>query len=139
MILVCFCVWKVIVGAGGIPKKPIIGWGCVCVTSQERERGGIEKRISQTISRVLYLPPKWRCLSFIRTCRCRQALSFYPPTLNRRGHPGATCLRFIGRATLNALVYMNFQLPMCTARMSPHGWWALTPPSHPYPKCASCA
>ena len=28
-------------------------------------------------------------------------------------------------------VYMNFQPPMRTARASPHGRWALTPPSHP--------
>ena len=33
----------------------------------------------------------------------------------------------------HSLVYMNFQPPMCTARMSPHDRWALTPPSHPYP------
>ena len=31
------------------------------------------------------------------------------------------------------LVYMNFQLLTCTAHMSPCAWWALTPPSHPYP------
>lgn len=30
-------------------------------------------------------------------------------------------------------VYTNFQLPTCTARMSPCARWALTPPSHPYP------
>ena len=28
--------------------------------------------------------------------------------------------------------YMNFQLLMCTAYVSPRNWWALTPPSHPY-------
>ena len=39
----------------------------------------------------------------------------------------------LGRAALMTPVYMNFQLPRCTARMLPHDWWALTPPSHPYP------
>ena len=34
--------------------------------------------------------------------------------------------------TLMAVVYMNLQLPRCTADVSPHRWWALTPPSHPY-------
>ena len=38
----------------------------------------------------------------------------------------------LGKGNPQSLVYMNFQLPMCTARVSPHGWWALTPPSHPY-------
>lgn len=31
-----------------------------------------------------------------------------------------------------SLVYANFPPPVCTARMSPYAWWALTPPSHPY-------
>jgi len=31
-----------------------------------------------------------------------------------------------------AVVYMNLQLPRCTANVSPHCWWALTPPSHLY-------
>ena len=30
-------------------------------------------------------------------------------------------------------VYMNFQLPECTAPTSLPAWWALTPPSHPHP------
>ena len=29
-------------------------------------------------------------------------------------------------------VYANLQLPDGTAHGSPHGWWALAPPSHPY-------
>ena len=47
---------------------------------------------------------------------------------------GALCSRGTKSRTGNphSPVYMNFQPPMCTARMSPHDWWALTPPSHPY-------
>ncbi len=36
-------------------------------------------------------------------------------------------------APASSPVYANFQPPVCTARMSPCAWWALTPPSHPYP------
>ncbi len=43
-----------------------------------------------------------------------------PPRGNHRQHEAS-------------LVYANFQHPECTARMSPYAWWALTPPSHPYP------
>ena len=57
------------------------------------------------------------CLSFICAARCRTAVSFYP--LARTGRPQMP-------------VYMNFQRPMRTARLSPDAWWALTPPSHPY-------
>ena len=35
------------------------------------------------------------------------------------------------RATLLTPVYMTLQLPRRTALVSPQGWWALTPPSHP--------
>jgi len=46
--------------------------------------------------------------------------------------PSDVYSKALGRAALMTPVYMNFQLPRCTARMSPHDWWALTPPSHPY-------
>ena len=46
------------------------------------------------------------------------------------------------RATLITPVYMTLQLLRRTARMSPCDWWALTPPSHPYPvsrrNCGGC-
>ena len=50
---------------------------------------------------------------------------------------GALCSRRTKSRTGNphSPVYMNFQPPMCTARMSPHDRWALTPPSHPYLWC----
>ena len=46
--------------------------------------------------------------------------------------PSDVCSKTLGRAALMTPVYVNFQLPRCTARVSPHDWWALTPPSHPY-------
>ena len=72
---------------------------------------------SWPISRVLCLAGA-RCLSFIYT-HCHQwALAVYPPTW--------------GEQPSLVSVYMTLQLLRCTARMSPCGWWALTPPSHPY-------
>ena len=58
-----------------------------------------------------------RCLSFIYSIRHRMALANYPPA--RAGYPPTP-------------VYMFLQLPRQTARISPHAWWALAPPSHPY-------
>ncbi len=45
--------------------------------------------------------------------------SVLPSTVTRSGgHP-------------QTVVYMNLQPPEGTARLSPDGWWSLTPPSHP--------
>lgn len=49
------------------------------------------------------------CLSFIHSMSRLMALAFYP-------------LPTVGRATLMAVVYMNLQLPRCTASMSPYCW-----------------
>ena len=72
---------------------------------------------SQPISRVLY--PLMGCLSFIYAWCHHNAKAFYPPA--RASDPQAP-------------VYMNLQPPRHTARTSLHGRWALTPPSHPYPR-----
>ena len=61
-----------------------------------------------------------KCLSFIYYRCHHRSLSFYPPA---RASSPLFC----------SLVYMNFQLPACTASVSPLIWWALAPPSHPYP------
>lgn len=53
------------------------------------------------------------------------ATSLYRSTLRLRRTAFCLC----------APVYMNFQLPGCTAPMSPPAWWALAPPSHPYHPC----
>ena len=50
--------------------------------------------------------------------RHRQALAVYPPTW--------------GEQPSLMPVYMTLQLLRCTAHISLCGWWALTPPSHPY-------
>ena len=63
------------------------------------------------------------CLPFIHDQCYHWPLSFYPPAR-------------AGRPLLWSPVYMNFQLPGCTAPVSPLAWWALAPPSHPYPACA---
>ena len=55
----------------------------------------------------------------------------YRSTL-QRGYCARLAPHALGRAALVTLVYANFHLPMCTARLSPAAWWALTPPSHPY-------
>ena len=47
--------------------------------------------------------------------------------------PSDVYSKALGRAALMTPVYMNFQLPRCTARMSPHDWWALTPTFSPLP------
>ena len=57
------------------------------------------------------------CLSFIYALCHHNAKAFYPPTQ---------------ASNLQTSVYMNLQPPRHTARTSLHGWWALTPPSHPY-------
>ena len=48
----------------------------------------------------------------------------------------------VGRATLIMSVYMTLQLLRRTARHVTMRWWALTPPSHPYPvsrrNCGGC-
>ena len=59
------------------------------------------------------------CLSFIYAVCHHNAKAFYPPA--RASDPQAP-------------VYMNLQPPRHTARTSLHGRWALTPPSHPYPR-----
>ena len=70
-------------------------------------------------------------LSFIRAPCHHDALSFYPLTCHRYNiHYNRT-----RTSSPQTLVYMNFQLLMCTAHMSPCAWWALTPPSHPYKPC----
>lgn len=67
-------------------------------------------------------------LSFIRAPCHHDALSFYPLTCHRYNiHYNRT-----RTSSPQTLVYMNFQLLMCTAHMLPCAWWALTPPSHPY-------
>ena len=86
-------------------------WFNVTISSILRKKGSLP------ISRVL-------CAAYATACHLSttavtsRPLSFYPPA--RTGRPQAP-------------VYMNFQHPGCTARMSPCAWWALTPPSHPYP------
>lgn len=88
-------------------------------------RGKEKEKKNQSDYKPGSVPQNVRCLPFIRACRCRHALSFYPPAYR------STRERIRASNPLPP-VYANFQLPMCTARMSPHGWWALTPPSHPY-------
>ena len=58
-------------------------------------------------------------LSFIYAVCHHNAKAFYPPA--RTSDPQAP-------------VYMNLQPPRHPARTSLHGRWALTPPSHPYPR-----
>lgn len=65
------------------------------------------------------MSPERERLPFIYCRRRRRPLSFYPPAQT-------------GRLLFCSPVYMNFQLPGCTALVSPSGWWALAPPSHPY-------
>ena len=86
-----------------------------------RAPGFASEKDSRPVSRVLYAPQCMRgCLPFIH-CRCHhRPLSFYPPAR-------------AGRPLFRSPVYMNFQLPGCTAPVSPLAWWALAPPSHPYP------
>jgi len=76
-----------------------------------------KKRSRRPVSRVLS-PCKQGRLSFIYACRHRQAPAVYPPTW--------------GEQPSLMPVYMTLQLLRCTARTSLCGWWALTPPSHPY-------
>jgi len=71
---------------------------------------------SWSVSRVLFL--------------ASEAPAIYLSLLSPTGFIGPPS--GIGRAALIAPVYMTFQLPRNTALMSPPGWWALTPPSHPY-------
>ena len=71
---------------------------------------------SRPISRVLY--PRKGCLSFIYTLCHHNIKAFYPPAW---------------ASNPQTPVYLNLQLPRRTARTSLHDWWALTPPSHPYP------
>ena len=91
----------------------------------------IKKRNSWPVSRVLCLnltSKEWmssfRCLSFIWTVCHHTALAFYP--LAGKGY----LFRMAKAITLP--IYMNLQHPRCTASVSPHRWWALTPPSHLY-------
>ena len=63
------------------------------------------------------VPRKGR-LSFIYTLCHHNIKAFYPPAW---------------ASNPQTPVYLNLQLPRRTARTSLHGWWALTPPSHPYP------
>ena len=88
------------------------------------------KEVSRTISRVLY---RWSAsvhygasMSVIYLRRVSPHVSIVLPS--------DVSLR-LGRAALVTPVYMDFQPSGCTARMSPCGWWALTPPSHPYLLC----
>ena len=67
--------------------------------------------------------PLARRLPFIYSAGYPTALAFYPPSLPcgiRADNP-------------RTMVYANLQPPDGTARRSPAVWWALTPPSHPYP------
>ncbi len=78
----------------------------------------IKKEGSQPVSRVLCLPRG-------------QVSVIY---LSRQSPDGFSGLPSdMGRATLLTSVYMTLQLPRRTALVSPQAWWALTPPSHPYP------
>ena len=71
-----------------------------------------------------------RRLSFIQTVCHHTAQAFYP--LAWAGNPHRQ-----GFHSSPSPVYMNLQLPGCTATMSPSRWWALTPPSHPYPRAGA--
>lgn len=64
------------------------------------------------------------CLSFIQTCRHRQAQSSYPPMRV-----------MLGRAALKHRFTWTFNSRRARPHVSPRSRWSLTPPSHPYRLC----
>ena len=93
----------------------------------------VHKKSSRTVSRVLYVSTDgWWHVSVIYLLHESPHGSSVLPSTAWAPALLHCCsdLRQLGRATLYRVVYMNLQLPRCTADMSPCRWWALTSPSH---------